>query len=399
MGAVKEWIEKRQLFTSKISEDTCQSFQTQNESIMIDLLKQMDICARTNKNDEKAKAIHWLMCELCNTLRTEHYCCTFEPILTGSAAECTQALFIDEFDYVLISNSTFDLFDVEKTLKAAVLKMTNTHHPSLALKRMNLSTRGSFPCLYITWVDEHLRSTLISIDLVFAEPLDKPVTLPHHNFLPVPREHQPYYNDATQHVSYPGSDTSIVAHDDLSINTTKQKPRLFVEPDGADIIVFSLVENGLIKALPSHIIEGYRLAKAVRVVHVIKPIVKRLIELGVTLDIHKLIKSYYLKTCVFYLTKHYVYDDSDIERNNRWKWAIATFEKLREFVMLGNVKQFFSQDQYIFEGQCKAPECVHDEEDFTAPLPRYSCCRRRKARLLVIDQILRVLRESYERYH
>ena len=131
----------------------------------------------------------------------------------------------------------------------------------------------------------------------------------------------------------------------------------------------------------------------------IRPILQKLIDLGVTLDIHKVIRTYYLKTCVFYLTQYYVCDDWDMKGYNRRKWAIAIYEKLRQFVMLGNVKEFFATDRYVFRGLHKSEAaCVHDQEDFTASLPRFVCCRRRKARLLIIDEILCVLRESYERY-
>ena len=41
------------------------------------------------------------------------------------------------------------------------------------------------------------------------------------------------------------------------------------------------------------------------------------------------------------MTQHYVFDESDSEGNNQLKWAIAIFEKLREFVVVGNVKEFF----------------------------------------------------------
>ena len=63
--------------------------------------------------------------------------------------------------------------------------------------------------------------------------------------------------------------------------------------------MFSLVENALIKSLPQHILEGYRLAKAVRIVHVVTSIVQELIDLGVTIDIHKIMRTFHLKTCVF----------------------------------------------------------------------------------------------------
>ena len=101
------------------------------------------------------------------------------------------------------------------------------------------------------------------------------------------------------------------------------------------------------------------------------------------------------------MTQDYVCDDSDIEENNRWKWAIAIYEKLREFVILGNTREFFATEQSMFKPLRAHDifECEHGEEDYNVALPRFFCCRRRKARLLIIDQILQVLRVSYDRYH
>ena len=116
----------------------------------------------------------------------------------------------------------------------------------------------------------------------------------------------------------------------------------------------------------------------------------------------KSLRTYHLKTCVFYLTQHYVCDDTDIEGNNMWNWAIAILEKLREFIILGDVKEFYATEQCVFrrsKDDNKIPECKHDEADLNLTLPRFRCCRVRKARLLIVDQILRVLRDSKSKYH
>ena len=269
------------------------------------------------------------------------------------------------------------------------------HHSRLAMNSMTLNLHGYYPCLYISWVDEEFRNTNISIDLIPVVPLQLPVRLPHHNFLPVPPDHQPNYRDSTQRIYFQNQDIEIVDHEEKS--ATNNVPSLFSEALRSRI-VFSHVENGLIKALPSYIIEGYRLAKAVRIVQVIHPIVQRLIDLGVTLDIHKVVRTYHLKTCVFYLTQRYVFDKSDIEGNNSLKWAIAIFEKLRDFVVLGNAKEFFATDRYMFGGLITRAECKHSKKLFKASVPRFHCCRRRKARLLIVDQILFALREYYGRH-
>ena len=205
---------ERQFLTSQISTTMTlrQLFFTNTEtvceSVVAKILKRMDICKDNCSDNEKAKAILWLLSKICKALEEKECGATWEPILVGSAAECTQAFFIDEFDYVLLTNSKLKRRDIKQALKTAALELTNTHHPRLALEHMNLCISGNYPCLYITWVDVHLRNTRISVDLVPAWSLAYPVTLPHHNFLPVPREQQP--GDATKPKSIKSSGNGMV---------------------------------------------------------------------------------------------------------------------------------------------------------------------------------------------
>ena len=68
--------------------------------------------------------------------------------------------------------------------------------------------------------------------------------------------------------------------------------------------------------------------------------------------------------------------------------------------MLGKVAEFFATDRYVFKGRFPThPECELHGDDFTADLPRYRCRRIRKARILIVDQILCVLRHSQSKFH
>ena len=244
-------------------------------------------------------------------------------------------------------------------------------------------------------MSEGFQVTHISIDLVPSTPVTRRVTLPHHNFLPVPRKQRP---DSEVSRSGPSSQTR---HGPTSSKQDSVSMRASLYTDVMDQTVFSQVENGLIKALPRHIVEGYRLSKAMRNNLIMQPIVPELIHLGVTQDIHNVIRTYHLKSCVFYLTENYVYTDEDAKKNNRLQWAIYIFAKLREFILLGNIMEFFDTEnnRYMFkqlpfaEHDVKV-ECQHDGSDFNVALPRFYCCRVRKARLLMVDQILRVLRDT-----
>ena len=400
MAHVKELLNERQFFASQLCPNMMHFLKTQSEStidyMVHNTLVQMDSCSKNCRTDEKIKTIAWLLRKICKALELDPD--AVEPILTGSAAEYTQALFIDEFDYLLQTPKKLERVRFENRLRTIVSKIAGyIHHSRLAIESMTLDCEDSYPCLHIEWVDEQVPNTYVTIDLIPVISLEQSVTLPNHNFLPVSRDQQPDDRGSEQCISSHGQDAEIVNQNERSATTSNNVPRLFTEIHKGILggIVYSQVENWLIKALPSHIIEGYRLAKAVRFVHVIKNIVHKLIDLGVTLNIKNVIRTYHLKTCVFYLTQNYVYDDSNIEGNNRWKWAIAIFEKLREFVVLGNVKEFFATEKYVFKGLYRYSylECQHSKDSFEVALPKLICCRRRKARLLMVDQILSVLHE------
>ena len=460
---IKKCYDERQFFKSQIPTQISQSsiakFTLTNDCYVPRLLRRIDVCANSSDKEPKSKAIAWLLNEICKAMEEEDPGSTWEPILVGSAAENSQALFINEFDYLLLTMSMKDWEFLKRTLPRVVYKMRNMHHPRLALENIGINpATGTYGYMTVTWEDEQFQNTNISIDLVLAKPLRRVELLPHHNFLPVSRTQTPGMLVMLQHESgvtkipptilrcykpaiyqpnprfvvllereqYPDDggtstsqreasqsrDTERVNQSYRATSTTEKAPRLYTDMSnryavprhGIDTnkplgcqperIVYSQIENGLIKSLPSHVIEGYRLAKAFRIVHAIRPIIKKVIDLGVSLDIHEVIRTYPLKTCVFLLTQDYVCDDSDIEGNNRWTWAIAIFMKLRELVILGDVKEFFVTDQYVFRKSKQ--ECDH--KHFTAEMPRFFCCRLRKARLLMVDQILRVLRDSKSKY-
>ena len=67
-------------------------------------------------------------------------------------------------------------------------------------------------------------------------------------------------------------------------------------------------------------------------------------------------------------------------------------------IIKGDVKEFF-KDIFIFRGNAYYPtkECIHTQDDFLVDLPRYICCRRRLARLLIVDRILEVLHMMSDR--
>ena len=153
VSLVNDWQDVRQFFTSQISEHMCRTqCESITDSIVHRILERMLISAKNCRTDEKANAIAWLLSEICKAMKEEDQGATWEAILVGSAAECTQALFIDEFDYLLLRHSQLDRSFIKKTLKSAVSKMTNIYHPRLALESMTLDTNQSYPRLYYSHV-------------------------------------------------------------------------------------------------------------------------------------------------------------------------------------------------------------------------------------------------------
>ena len=247
---VKELLNKRSIFASQLCSNMCQLFKTHfqstNHDVMRRILAQMDNCGKTCTTDEKKHAVAWLLSQVCRALEEVDPGATYEPILTGSAAECTQALFFDEFDYLLLTKKDLEKGRFQDRLQKMVSKMAKrAYHLRLSIDSLTVNCRGFYPCLNIEWVDEELRNTNISIDLILVVPLRLPVSLPHHNFLPVPRDHQPNDGVSPQRVSLQNQDTEIVDHGEGSTTKTKNVPRLFTELRElrTSDIVFSQIEK------------------------------------------------------------------------------------------------------------------------------------------------------------
>ena len=101
-------------------------------------------------------------------------------------------------------------------LKYEVLRIS---HPNLAFSKIELDRDGTYPCLHIMWVDE----------------------LPYQN---------------------------IKSRIKSLFSNERNTPKLFTDMEKFGT-VYSPVENALIKALPAQVREGYRLAKAFRIVRII----------------------------------------------------------------------------------------------------------------------------------
>ena len=111
---VKQWCDERNFFSSQISDQRLHSYkptisETMVDSIVPRILEKMAFCSGHCKSDEKSKATAWLIGELYSAMEREFPFTNWRPILVGSAAEYTHALYIDEFDYLLLINE--NLYD------------------------------------------------------------------------------------------------------------------------------------------------------------------------------------------------------------------------------------------------------------------------------------------------
>ena len=139
--SAQKCYDEREFFTSKITKLSQKPPKSIEESIVPKILEKMEDCVRSGSTNEKQDAVAWLLSEICKAVEEKYPDVKCEPILTGSATEGTQALYIDEFDYVLLTNSTFRLSSFEAIFNSKILEMTRKlQHPRLALKSMTLDT-------------------------------------------------------------------------------------------------------------------------------------------------------------------------------------------------------------------------------------------------------------------
>ena len=135
---------------------------------------------------------------------------------------------------------------------------------------------------------------------------------------------------------------------------------------------------------------AYKLTKAIRVSCLLCSIFPQLIALGVTDDIHNIVRTYMLKSCVLYLTHNEQYIKKRC--NDHICLAIAIYGLLRHCLVLGKLYEYFGNGLYIntlFDCEHQVDETSH----------QYFCCRQRKARLLIVDRLLLVLCEYRDYMH
>ena len=368
---LSKWYNEKDFLSSTIADtSSCRFLSDEANTTVSDadlvqhlskVMQYMDKYTNKRENDKVRTAIVLIFSEI----KKVNGRLKFTPILVGSVEEDTQTFHADEFDFVLVCEVDF----LKEQFADAIEQLESASHQNLVMRTIHFDYKHrKYPRLSVNWVCEEYLDMRINIDSVPARISPKKIPLPQHKYLTHPH-------------ATPTSSPPYTAYQEITVY---------------DDIVYSPIENDLLRNLPNHIQEGYRFAKAIRLVVVLQNIVPQLIKLGVTFDIHDLITSYMLKTCVFYLSIDYTFEEGLVS-NNILYWTIAIYKKLKEYVSIGDYKEFFDDKKYVFKGSHHNEiECSHDQRRFDIKLPRYFCCRKRKARFIIINELLRILQLYHE---
>ena len=106
----------------------------------------------------------------------------------------------------------------------------------------------------------------------------------------------------------------------------------------------SLLENRIIKLIPGYVRMGYKIAKAVRLSSLLLPIFPQLRVLGLTDDIHNIIRTYMLKSCVFYLINTWKLKN---KCNKPTCWDIAIYGLLKYCLVIRELWKYFGNGPNI----------------------------------------------------
>ena len=155
---------------------------------------------------------------------------------------------------------------------------------------------------------------------------------------------------------------SILAHDDIVIYT----------------LGYSEIENEIVQKLPPNIRNGYKLAKAVRLGDVFKQLQKDYMDD----DYEKLIPTYYLKTCLFFITRDSV---DHLKSLSNIQCAIEIYKQLKRRLRdFKRIPHFFQNNNNDITGENVLK--IHDSDEQSALKLRHL--------LVVINRAISFLRNA-----
>ena len=154
----------------------------------------------------------------------------------------------------------------------------------------------------------------------------------------------------------------ILAHDDIVIYT----------------LGYSEIENEIVQKLPPNIRNGYKLAKAVRLGDVFKQLQKDYMDD----DYEKLIPTYYLKTCLFFITRDSV---DHLKSLSNIQCAIEIYKQLKRRLRdFKRIPHFFQNNNNDITGENVLK--IHDSDEQSALKLRHL--------LVVINRAISFLRNA-----
>ena len=373
MLALCEWFEHLQITNSNIIKHTPDHSYYRTADIIQNLLSRMDSLTVSHEAEEVFGEVMSMMKGITAEIERQNQeirCCL--PILVGSKNEETQCFYPNEYDFFMHLNGYYsDEYFNGSTIVEAVSKIRNSlsARSRLSLDNFAVQLDKRFPCLHCTLTGQHYPFMPISIDIV---PVLNPVFV-YPSLIPenVIRFKNRLYLDKVKDIQ------SLIYSNVRSVVNS-----------GAYLV--SLIENAIVNMIPDCMRNAYKIAKAVRVSCLLRPIFPQLIALGVTDDIHNIVRTYMLKSCILYLThnKQHIMNTC----TDPICLAIAIYSLLRHCLVIGEFYEYFANGNHVFA----LFGCEHSVDDSSN---RYFCCRQRKARLLIVDRLLMVLREYRDKMH
>lgn len=308
---------------------------------------------------------------------------TFKPLLVGSSAESTRCYFDNEYDFLLVFSlgkiqagteediGTHIFQRIRQLLLTVVPKLlTKKRHrlskdQRLVLEDAFVFATSRYPCVHVIWTGDVYKFMRITIDLVPAcEPIE-PVSLPAHSYLSqecleklkadCSYQHGYIHNQHEYNLSII-YDRYQTQQESKAHSLQSHYPSLYMSIPVEDDVdyAYSEVENFVINALPPYIREAYKISKAIRLSKLMQPVLPFLLHLGVSHDIKDIVRSYYLKTSVFYITEKH---SADVDNEHDcWVWAMRIYDKLREYLLIGVIPVYFQTDIQF--------QCDHDREEY-----------------------------------
>ena len=276
INQLREWYSNVAFTSSRIIKvDNYPSADQSTNKIIDNLLFKMDSLQTSNEAEEVLKEVTNMMIGISeNIYQRDQPAKCIKPILVGSKNEETQCFYPNEFDFFLFDpEGELTLNTIHDTLKAAVAayRCMTTNISKLTIDSFAVQLDKNYPCVHCSWRGFEYLDMPITIDVVPTGKLN--------------------YSNANDVMRFKNNSYLDQYYDIYTL----------LYCDG-NLQYVSRVENVIIRSISTCFRHAYRLAKAVRVSCLLRPLFQKLIALGMTDDIHNIISYYTIKVCMIICT-------------------------------------------------------------------------------------------------